>query len=61
VGYVFFLHRTASFASSDGLLPAAAGFRLADNILSIMLILSKNLGILNKMKIRDSERFELKQ
>jgi hypothetical protein len=44
VGYVFFLHRITLLATGDGLLSAAADFRLAGNILTILLILSKNLG-----------------
>ena len=54
VNYVFFLHRITLLATGDGLLSAAADFRPAGNILSILparaklfseawLILSKNL------------------
>ena len=41
VGYVFFLHRITLLAAGDGLLPVRLP---AGNILSILLILSKNPG-----------------
>jgi len=37
------IHRIALIAAGDGLLSAEADFRPAGNILSILLILSKNL------------------
>jgi hypothetical protein len=69
VGYVFFLHRITLLATGDGLLSAAADFRPAGNILTILparaklfseawLILSKNLFKMHSTKPLSSQRIK---